>query len=211
MAQPFCRTRSASARNAYTSRPPSRIVWLYCQSAGSNAAAEHLSYGCSTGEEVFSLAQYLPQARIKGVDINRHCLRVAHRALQSHKTPHVSFAHARSPTVEPTAFYDAVFCLSVLRHGKLEGERPENSSKIMPFARFAGAIAALDRVIKPGGYLILWGSHFRFADTPQYSDYTPVLTLPDRSDPSPLYGPDNCLLTNKYFETIFCKRALGIE
>ncbi len=34
-----------------------------------------LSYGCATGEEVFTLARYLPQAEIVGVDINPWCLK----------------------------------------------------------------------------------------------------------------------------------------
>jgi hypothetical protein len=34
-----------------------------------------LSFGCSTGEEVFSIGEYIPDAKIMGIDINRWCLK----------------------------------------------------------------------------------------------------------------------------------------
>src|SRR5581483_6848361 len=37
---------------------------------GAETPAAILSFGCATGEEVFSLRRYFPRATIKGVDIN---------------------------------------------------------------------------------------------------------------------------------------------
>src|SRR5687767_8594892 len=38
-----------------------------------------LSFGCSTGEECFTMQSYFPNARITGVDINKSNLRKANR------------------------------------------------------------------------------------------------------------------------------------
>ena len=46
-------------------------VFSFVQSVlGRDSPIKILSYGCSTGEEVFSLRQYFPDAVIKGIDIN---------------------------------------------------------------------------------------------------------------------------------------------
>src|ERR1700689_3241127 len=39
-------------------------------SLGDGAALRLLSFGCATGEEVFSLRRYFPQSHVKGIDIN---------------------------------------------------------------------------------------------------------------------------------------------
>ncbi len=56
-----------------------------------------LSFGCSTGEEVFWLRKYLPDGTIKGVDVNAGSIAVCReRALREGDTE-VSFAVANSP------------------------------------------------------------------------------------------------------------------
>src|SRR5579872_18256 len=40
-----------------------------------------LSFGCSTGDEVFTLREYFPSSSIKGIDINPRSVRVAQRRL----------------------------------------------------------------------------------------------------------------------------------
>ncbi len=42
-----------------------------------------LSFGCSTGEEVFTLGKYLPQATIIGTDINSWCIRRCRKVNQN--------------------------------------------------------------------------------------------------------------------------------
>lgn len=178
------------------------------------AAVEHpaiLSFGCATGEEVFTLARRFPTARIHGIDINPACIRAARRALAARPDPRLSFARADSASGEPPHTYDAIFALSVLRHGRLDAELPDDCSAILPFARFAAAVAALDDCLKPGGLLIIWGSHFRFADLALAGGYKRILSrapLPDL----PIYGPHNHRLPDPGCEDIILrKRATASE
>lgn len=172
------------------------------------AAVEHpaiLSFGCSTGEEVYTLAQRFPTARICGIDINPACIRTARRTLAANPDPRLSFACAASASGEPAASYDAVLALSVLRHGRLDAELPEDCGAILSFTRFAAAVAALDACLKPGGILIIWGSHFRFADLSLAAGYAPILSRPGRCD-LPVYGPDNRRLAEPGMEQIILSK-----
>jgi len=153
-----------------------------------------LSYGCSTGEEAFTLASYLPSARIDAIDINPRNIAIARRARSGAQTAAVSFACAGAPP-QAIELYDAIFCLSVLRHGRLEIERLASCAEVLPFARFAETIAALDQALKPGGLLFLWGCNFRFSDTPQAASYRAVAVPLKRAETGLFYGPDNALLS----------------
>ncbi len=81
-----------------------------------------LSFGCSTGEEVFSLARYFRQAHIRGVDIDTGRIgRCRARWLREGREPRLSFACAGDVALEPTASYDLVMAMAVFRHGALGG------------------------------------------------------------------------------------------
>ena len=68
-----------------------------------------LSYGCSTGDEVFSLRQYFPHATIKGLDINRANVAVCRRRLRAVPDTGIAFETAASTQAEPSSAYDAIF------------------------------------------------------------------------------------------------------
>lgn len=167
-----------------------------------------LSFGCSTGEEVFTLAQRFPTATVRGIDINPACIRAARRSLAANPDPRLSFARADSAQGEPPASYDAIFALSVLRHGRLDAELPDDCSAILPFARFAAAVAVLDACLKPGGVLTIWGSHFRFADLPLAAHYDVIFSRAARSD-LPVYGSDNRRLAEPGVEQIILSKPPG--
>lgn len=149
-----------------------------------------LSFGCSTGEEVFALADYFPTATIRGIDINHACIRTARRRARQAADPRLSFACASSAAAEPVGGYDAIFALSVLRHGRLDAERPDDCSAILPFARFAAILDGLDRCLRPGGYMVLWGSNFRFRDTPLMAGYAVEFAMPPK-ERLPVYDDKN--------------------
>lgn len=166
-----------------------------------------LSFGCSTGEEPITLARYLPQARIDGLDINPRNVAEARRKVAAAGLTRITIAEAGSPPTGP-ALYDAVFCLSVLRHGELDAYQPERCTAILPFRRFAETVAALDLVLKPGGYLFLWGCNFRFADTATATDYDPVPTPAMALQDGVFYGPDDLRLPIAFTrEFVFRKRG----
>ena len=171
-----------------------------------------LSYGCSSGEEAISLARAMPKAFVKGIDINPVSIKMADKLRRRQGLGNVAFAVGQSPFDEAPEAYDAVFCLSVLRHGALEGGRPENCSSIMPFSKFETMVAGLDRCLKPGGYLVLWGCHFRFADAAASRGYEVILTMSRREGfrGALLYGRDNLRLQVDFDgECIFRKKAGG--
>lgn len=150
-----------------------------------------LSFGCSTGEEAFTLARYLPHAQIDAVDINPACIARARRTARHRpESAILQFSCASRPDTARQAYYDAVLCLSVLRHGRLEIEMPASCEDIMPFDRFAATIDQLDRVLRPGGLLVLWGCHFRFEDTVARRRYEVLKVSGMEPQAAPFYGPD---------------------
>jgi SAM-dependent methyltransferase len=155
-----------------------------------------LSFGCSTGEEVFSLRHYFPTAQIKGVDINRRNIRKCRERLaRIGGDPGLSFEIAGSAVTEPTAHYDAVFAMAVFRHGKL-GEAPPSCAHLIRFGDFERSVGELARSLKPRGLLILCHANFRFGDTAAASAFTRICVAPSnpKSARTPLYGPDDKLL-----------------
>lgn len=124
-----------------------------------------LSFGCSTGEEVFSLARYFRQAQIHGIDIDsgriRACLTRWRREGQDSR---LSFACAGDVAQEVSGSCDLVMAMSVFRHGAL-GVSPTDCSAWIRFAEFDRVVGELARVIKPGGLLVILHANFRFGDT----------------------------------------------
>lgn len=176
---------------------------------GRSPAPRLLSYGCATGEEVFTLRQYFPHAEITGIDINPHNIAVCQKKLNREADAGIYFKWADSPRDEPPESYDAIFCMAVLRHGDLGRQTAENCSHLIRFADFEDIVTRLCRSLKPGGYLAIRGSNFRFADTAIAPAFEVVFTVEDgyRAD-TPLYGPDNLRLPETpYNEVVFRKRA----
>jgi SAM-dependent methyltransferase len=174
-----------------------------------HSASRLLSYGCSTGEEVFTLRSYFPQAEIVGIDINPRSIHICLKQLKRGRATRIRFELAGSPDAEPDDCYDAVFCLSVLRHGELGISHPESCSHLICFTDFEKTVAGLCRCLKPGGYLIIRGSNFRFADTAVSSGFDAVFSVEDKAPrkDSPVYGSDNRYLPDTvYNDVIFRKR-----
>lgn len=173
-------------------RHPALFAFAQQRLAGENDV-RILSFGCSTGEEPISLARYLPDAVIDAIDINPRSIAIARRQATQSGCRAVTFTVAgQPPAVE--GYYDAVFCLSVLRHGQLDTERPQSCAKILAFAKYEAAIAALDRTIRSGGLLFIWGSNFHFADSIVASRYRPLYVTGTRPHFGAFYGPDDILI-----------------
>ena len=147
-----------------------------------------LSFGCSTGEEVFTLRRYFPAARIKGVDINPANIAIGKRRLAEQGDPGIRFECAESTAGEATGAYDAIFCMAVLRHGGLGEPGVTRSDHLLRFADFENAVADFARCLRRGGLLAIAHSNFRFSDTRTSADFESVLRM---TSPTPLFGPDN--------------------
>ncbi len=105
---------------------------------GDGPALQLLSFGCSTGEEVFTLRKYFPDATIKGIDINPHNISVCEQRLANNPDPKIHFELADSVKREPVAAYDAIFCMAVFRHGDLGQARFAPATASFASRIFAG-------------------------------------------------------------------------
>lgn len=168
-----------------------------------------LSYGCSTGEEVFSLHEYVSHAVIKGVDINPYNILRCQKRLAARPVATISFTSAASPADEPDESYNAIFCMAVTRHGQLEAKRPERCDVVLPFSKFEALATDLARCLRPGGFLIIANSHFNLLDT-SVCDQFEVMISKQLTNPQTLlnYGPDNRRNDNSaYADAVYRKRG----
>jgi SAM-dependent methyltransferase len=166
-----------------------------------------LSYGCSTGDEVFSLRRYFPCANIKGLDINPANIAVCRRRLKNTPDANIVFATADSTGAEPSRDYDAIFCMAVLRHGSLGLPGVTRSDHLIRFEDFSRAVADFERCLKPGGLLIIRHSNFRLSDAPAGRAFETILRLATGPG-TPLFGPDNQRLADcDYPDTVFRKKS----
>jgi trans-aconitate methyltransferase len=154
-----------------------------------------LSFGCASGEEVFTLRRYFPDAVLKGLDIDPGQIRGCRAALAaSGGDPNVSFEVASCADGEPDSAYDAIFAMAVFRHGDLH-RRPPSCAAWVRFEDFETTLTGLARALKPGGLLALRHANFRFADTAVSHQFRRILAR-QPLETTPAYGRDNRLLTD---------------
>jgi len=197
--QPFNDTRA----NRYP-----RIFSFVQSELGADSEVKILSYGCSTGEEAFSLRDYFPRAAISGIDINGGNIAVCRRRLKEMRDVAMSFETASSTEAEPAAAYDAIFAMAVLRHGSLGEPGVTRCDHLIRFEEFAQTVADFKRCLKPGGLLVIRHSNFRLCDAPTGAAFETILRVkvPDTAKKTPLFGPDNRLMSGaEYPDTVFRK------
>ena len=171
-----------------------------------------LSYGCSTGEEVFSLRGYFPHAVIKGIDINAANIAVCRRRLKDKPDAAISLETASSMEAEPNAVYDAIFAMAVLRHGNLGLPGVTRCDHLIRFDEFARVVEDFKRCLKPGGLLVIRHSNFRLCDAPAGIAFETILRVKnaETAKKTPIFGPDNLLKVGvEYPDTVFRKTGVA--
>jgi protein-L-isoaspartate O-methyltransferase len=122
-----------------------------------------LSFGCSTGEEVQTLAEiWFPMSTVIGVDINEKCLEEAQE-----KVKHLENAiilYSNKDNIEQHAPYDIIFAMSVLCSWPQSKDLRDISS-VFPFSDFERHVDFLAKQLSTGGIMVIWNSSFKFTDT----------------------------------------------
>jgi 2-polyprenyl-3-methyl-5-hydroxy-6-metoxy-1,4-benzoquinol methylase len=120
-----------------------------------------LSFGCSTGEECFSLRDYFKSAHIIGADINKSNLT---KAKKKNVDENVNFIFSTPENLKQQAPYEIIFCLSVLCRWE-DTRYVDNCRELYPFEKFEGTVAMLSDLLAPDGLLVIYNSNFAFEDT----------------------------------------------
>jgi hypothetical protein len=157
-----------------------------------------LSFGCSTGEECFSLRNYLPNAKITGVDINPNSILTAKK--NSLVDGNMEFVCLSPNALHQLGQFDVILALSVLCKNP-EAQELNDISSIYPFNRYNSIVTLLDSQLNKNGYLIIRSSNFRLKDSSVFSNYS-VVNFEKRRDPKdfPKFDSNNKRLKN-YLET----------
>ena len=159
--------RSSSAQPQHKGRPVSSDLRCVCGCLRSEGA-EVLSFGCSTGEEPAALAERLPTARIVGADVSSYVLKRARRRYA--QQTNISFVNAAKSCLDEIGPFDAIFAMSVFCR-QPDTDSLANCSELYPFERFEEACSSLDALLRPGGYLVLYNTNYRFTDTVTATGY----------------------------------------
>jgi SAM-dependent methyltransferase len=191
---------------------PDRYPWLFdfaAERLDGIAAPRLLSFGCSRGDEVFSLARRLPRAAIKGIDIDPKNIAACRARLDSSQAHRIAFEVASNTRGEPSGHYDAIFCLAVLCHGDLTVKRAQRSDPLLRFGDFERTVMDLARRLRPGGLLFLHTTNFRLCDTVMEDRFEVVLEArPEDMAPDVLFDRDGRLMPGeRYYPVGFRKRA----
>jgi SAM-dependent methyltransferase len=197
----------------YTYTQPDRYPWLFGFAAtriGSRQDQRILSFGCSRGDEVFSLRRYFPAAAIRGIDISARNIARCRARARATGFANGSFEIAATTAGEPTGAYDAIFCLAVLCNGDLTTSKAQRCDPGRHFETFNRLIGDFARCLKSGGLLVLHTTNFRFCDTSVAADFDVVY----EADPKylaldVLFDRNNQLMSGereRYRAVVFQKR-----
>ncbi|HTE39612.1 MAG TPA: hypothetical protein VK629_02210, partial [Steroidobacteraceae bacterium] len=120
----------------------------------------------------------------------------------------ILFEIASSTKLERADFYDAIFCMAVLRDGRLSQPGVMRCDHLIRFDDFAYMVGDFSRCLKPGGLLVIRHCNFRLADAPAGPGFETIMCLKNLTGVSPIFGPDNRLMAEiEYPDTVFRKRS----
>lgn len=156
-----------------------------------NSELKLLSFGCSTGEEAFSLRDYFPEAEIVGVDISEWNLK---KARSQNKDRRTRFLFSDDETLDKEGPFDAVFAMAVLLRIAHRMEPAPSSEDVYPLEKFDEQVRQLDATLKVGGLLVIYHTNYHLRDTSIYERYRPLEGEYSERDLVPKYGTDNKLL-----------------
>jgi 2-polyprenyl-3-methyl-5-hydroxy-6-metoxy-1,4-benzoquinol methylase len=197
----------------YNHTLPDRYPWLFTFATThllDSADLRLLSFGCSAGDEAFALRRYFPRATIRGIDVDAANIALCEARAQTSRAASMSFATAASTAAEPSASYDAIFCLAVLCHGDLTVTGAQRSDPLLRFRDFELIVADFERCLKPGGLLFLHTTNFRFVDTDSARNFDVVYEaeLADLA-PDVVFDRNNGLMPGERYQPVAFRKHLA--
>jgi len=135
------------------------------------ASPKILSYGCATGEEVFSLSERLPHAIVTGVDINSWCIRQCNRRKTCDGQ---SFYRRNSRAFRELECLDAILCLAVFQRAENRADSDVLVAVGISFSQFESELEMLDAKLTTGGLLFIDHTDFDFTETALSRGYRPL-------------------------------------
>jgi SAM-dependent methyltransferase len=189
---------------------PDRYPWLFefaatrlgrRQSTGQDLRI--MSFGCSRGDEPFTLRSYFPTAAITGIDIDPANIASCRERARAGNAAGMTFTTAATTTGEPDESFDAIFCLAVLCLGDLTTSGATRCDPHLHFERFEQTVTDFARCLRPGGLLLLHTANFRFCDTAVAQDFSTVLEA-DPADMAPdvAFDRNNRLLGGERYRAV---------
>ncbi|MBN8454232.1 class I SAM-dependent methyltransferase [Accumulibacter sp.] len=130
-----------------------------------------LSFGCSTGDELMTLAAYFPGDRIYGCDINPEALAAARELTQQSD---ISVFESNRANLEKYGPFDIIFANSVLC---INAPNPALLRAEFPFSKFEQLAVQLARLLTADGMLFLFNTSY----FPEDSDELFSVVKPVRS------------------------------
>ena len=157
---------------------------------------EILSFGCSFGEECFSLRDlYFPSAHIVGIGINEQAINHCKQSPKNN-TGNLNFYLSKNFFAARKKKFDVIFMMSFLCVWP-ETAVWGNCEALYSFKKYKAQLKQIIPYIKRGGLLVIYNSNFRFSDTDNlYSQFTPIY---------------NNEIKNKGFVTVFDKNNNRID
>lgn len=133
-----------------------------------------LSFGCSTGEEVLTLAEkyFVAPTRIVGVDIDPYVIKEAQK--KNTIPDRVQFFQSNDKVLSDHSPYKVVFAMSVLCAWP-DSKDLDDISAHLTFSDFERHLLNLDQHLTAGGYLVIYNASFCFTDSPISNAYDPIL------------------------------------
>ena len=139
-----------------------------------------LSFGCSTGEEVQTLAEkYFPDAQIVGVDVAPAVLERA-KALTS-ALANVTICASDAAAILSHAPYDIIFAMSVL----CRNPAPRNWAEFS-FERFEARISEFLEWLLPGGIFVLVNANYNLTQS-RLIRFFDLIVSPDLEGPGQVW------------------------
>jgi hypothetical protein len=140
---------------------------------GKSSKIKILSFGCSTGEECFSIRNYFRDAIIMGCDINKKSLSLAQKKNKDNK---ISFFLNKGNQIVNEKYFDLIFANSVLCK-QPEDKIVDNLESLFSFKQFNSIIKDLDSVLSINSLIVIRYSNYKFEDTSYAHKYQCLSTV----------------------------------